>query len=194
MDQEKRRTVIRLLETPIFKIINNNKIKAERTTFSGNIFVDTRTSPVHREIIWEGRPLSRIRYEKGLVCFLFALAPQPEKDEREVSAYSWCMLVCLAGRRLKLKTKKFSGSEVLVLRTPVWAGVRKVARQLKPRKCGLCSQGTNSYVQRQTSLRVSSGRKDDSCKKITVSKIPECVSTGRRLRQSIRLGATLATA
>ena len=130
--------------------------------------------------------MSRIRYEKGLVCFLFALAPQPEKDEREVSAYSWCMLVCLAGRRLKLKTKTFSGSEVLVLRTPVWAGVRKVARQLKPGKCGLCSQGTNSYVQRQTTLRVSSGRKDDSCKKITVSIIPECVSTGRRLRQSIR--------
>ena len=110
--------------------------------------------------------MSRIRYEKGLVCFLFALAPQPEKDEREVSAYSWCMLVCLAGRRLRLKTKKFSGSEVLVLRTPVWAGVRKVARQLTPRKCGLCSQGTNSYVQRQKALRVSSGRKDDSCKKI----------------------------
>ena len=43
--------MIRLLETPIFKIINNNKIKAERTTFSGNIFVDTRTSPIDREII-----------------------------------------------------------------------------------------------------------------------------------------------
>ena len=96
----------------------------------------------------------------------------PKKMKGKYTYNSWCMLVCLAGQRLKLKTKKFSGSEVLVLRTPVRAGVRKVARQLTPRKCGLCSQGTNSYVRRQKTLRVSSGRKDDSCKKNTVSKYP----------------------
>ena len=47
MDRAKRRTAIRFLETPIFKINNSNKIKAEK----GNIFVDTRTLPIEREII-----------------------------------------------------------------------------------------------------------------------------------------------
>ena len=53
--------------------------------------------------------MSRIRYDEGLVCFLSTLAPQPEKDEREVSTYSRCMLVCLSGRRLIQKQKRFPG-------------------------------------------------------------------------------------
>ena len=66
--------MIRLLETPIFKIINNNKIKAERTTFSGNIFVDTRTSPIDREII-TGRQTLNFCHESDTekVWFVFFL-------------------------------------------------------------------------------------------------------------------------
>ena len=102
MDQEKRRTVIRLLETPIFKIINNNEIKAERTTFSGNIFVDTRTSPIDREIITGRQTLVTNQIWKRFGLFSFCARSSARKRWKG----SKCILLVHVG--------VFSGTEIEV--------------------------------------------------------------------------------